>query len=1082
MRLRAGGRLPRWLVDIGAISAVGISIAAVIGFLQDPTPFGDDSIYYVGAIKSLASNYPFLGWDPHAFAGYVPTIGLSWLTYLVPFALVRLGYDAISAFHLAFISVFLLFGVAVFYFARSVGSDRTVSFFMTILAWSTNAYWNNAIWGGAYNRAFTIPFMIIAIGATYRYASSLNSDRLLTNSYWVCLAAWTLTYLGDVFLAITGTATGSIFLFLSAGRVNIFAGLKRLGLVFLPAVGLTLWQTIPILLQDQIVGAFRNQYVGPVDWTSLFLPGTTWQSTLNFVYIPTIVSLIVIWLLTKSRMSRSEEALLLSLFAVGTYWFVMGWLMPLWPYLPRLMASNSSVENLAWIFLMTLPLLFEVLRRNLQSSGRIPLRFGFGVRFSLEGRRLANVLRAIILLVIAINAVILVPGIKPVDWGPLTYQLNAGVNGVLGPPSSDYRISLQDRALTRGFFYYQPSRFDTGGRVVDLNPNPLFNNWYSTEVFYKNDLPSIAANYDEDRPAANVSSLLESPYNFAGVKFWLDWYAVGGVVFYPYSYLYNTIGNYSLRSSLFSVAERSTTYSIPEIFVTPTNPSPILVATNATLVGFYSTAGNSQSEYQSLISILSSMGLSSHYVVPVYLHSIQDAITLPVDLVVTDSYTYLSNSQEFQSLFKMSSLAIVSSEDGPLGASAIILPQGNHLLVKIPLSFSQLVGESETGGYYLLRSAPLIGLDSFNATTSSYFAAATLIVSPNSWTQTYNTPNAQGTLQTGPNGVTLNITSTDTTNRSQLNIDSFLTNLVPITNGLSISFSVQSTANITLGVNFSTNSGCCPNYVASDEKVRSGTAIQFQVPYSELKKWGNSSDMFGLSRDLGFAINLPPSQPNAVVQISNISLVSPSYSISDLPTTIAPSYDGILQYDTLGAYGVGLLNKYNASTILLNLSGSTQTSTTTLASFSGGENHAKYDKIIIVGAVGQTTPLVVLFAQSPASLVHQTWTNNENMVASSVPQGFRGLVWKETYNSQWRFEGGSSGTTSSLPYYYAGPGMIYLPVTRNIGSISASFPSPNIVSVVGFSISIATLATLFVMRNVLPKFTLRRERPSPAEN
>ncbi|OLD04297.1 MAG: hypothetical protein AUJ07_04500 [Crenarchaeota archaeon 13_1_40CM_3_53_5] len=1074
MRLPRDSSLARRLVEAGVICGVGLSIAVVIGFVQDPTPFGDDSIYYVGAIKSLGSNYPFLGWDPHVFAGYIPTIGLSWLTYLVPFLLVRAGYDVISSFHLAFVFVFLLFGLAVFYFARSVGSDRTVSFSMSILAWSTNAYWNNAIWGGAYNRAFTIPFMILAMGATYRYASSLDRDRLLVRGYWICLVAWTLTYLGDVFLAITGTAIGSIFLLFSAGTMNIVSGLKRVGLVFLPAVGLTLWQWVPILLQDLTVGPYRNQYVGPVDWTSLFLPGSTWQSTLNLVYIPLILSLCVILLLTRSQTSLTEKAFLVALSAVGTYWFVMGWVMPLWPYLPRLMASNSSVENLAWIFLMTLSVLFAVFRRNLMISVRPVFRLGFRVRFSLDGKRLVNILRTTTLLIIVVNALIIVPGIKPVNWGPLTSQLNTGVNAVLGPPSSDYRISLQDRALTRGFYFYQPDRFDTGGRVVNLDPNPFFNNWYDTDVFYKNDLSSINTNYDEDRPAANVSSLLESPYNFAGVKFWFDWYGVDGAVFYPYSYLYNTIGNYSVRSSLFSVAERSTTYSIPEVFVTTESPSPILVATNATTVGLYSTSSNSEYEYRSLISILTTMGLNSRFVVPLYLHSIQDALTIPVDLVVTDSDTYSTKTPEMQALLKTSSLVVVSSEDGPLGSAASIQFQGTHLLVEIPLSFSQLVSQRESGGYYFISSAPIVGLDSFNASASSYYAAATSAIRPNTWNPTFTTSNVQGTLQIDSNSVSLNLTSTDTTRRSQFNIDSLLQNLAPLSNGLKVSLLVQTTANISLGVSFTSNGGCCSNYVAVDEEIRSGDPVQIQIPYSDFRKWGNSSDMFGVSRDLGLAVNLPLGEASAVVRISNVSLVIPAYTISDLPRAISLSHDGVLLFNTLGSNGVGLMNNYNASTTILNLSVSTQKSITTIASLSGGESNARYDKIIIAGGIGQPTPMVVLFAQSPWSPVHETWSNNENMISSSVPEEFRGVIWKETYSSQWRFEFGSGAAVSPVLYYYAGPGMIYIPLANSTGQLVASFTSTTPTSVAVLSISIATIAPLVVLRNKLPRLGLRR--------
>src|SRR6266571_1127712 len=226
VRFQRNSPLARRFRDAGALCVVGLSISAAIGFLQDPTPFGDDAIYYIGTVKALTSNFPFLAWDPHVFAGYMPAIGLSWLTFLAPFVLARIGLDAISSFHLSFVAVFLLFGLAVYYSARSVGSGRLVSFSMSILAWSTNAYWNNTIWGGAYNRAFTIPFLFLAMGATYRYAGCMNAAKAQGSNYWLGVAAWTLAYVGDIFVAIAGAALGLAFLLLSAGRRSIVTVLK----------------------------------------------------------------------------------------------------------------------------------------------------------------------------------------------------------------------------------------------------------------------------------------------------------------------------------------------------------------------------------------------------------------------------------------------------------------------------------------------------------------------------------------------------------------------------------------------------------------------------------------------------------------------------------------------------------------------------------------------------------------------------------------------------------------------------------------------------------------------------------------
>ncbi len=369
MRICANNQLCRRLVDLGLLCGIGLAVAYVVGILQDPTPFGDDSIHHVGGIRALTSSFPYLAWNPHAFAGYIPTIGLSWLTYLPPSLLVAMGIDVIVAFHIAFVCVFLLFGTSVFYFARSVGSDRIVSFSISILAWSTNAYWNNTVWGGAYTRAFTIPFMFIALGATYRYIRDLNHGEANKSDYLLCLGLWTLTCLGDVFVAIAGVGLGLIFLLLSAGIDGIVRGLKRVVLVFLPVVGLVLWQIVPLAFQAAVEGPYRNQYTIPNDWTVLFVPGSAWTSTLNLVYVPLTLSFALICLCTRARVSLTERAFLSSLFVIGSYWFVMGWVPSSWPYLPRLMATNSSVDNLAWIFLMALPLLFAVVRRRLVSCG-----------------------------------------------------------------------------------------------------------------------------------------------------------------------------------------------------------------------------------------------------------------------------------------------------------------------------------------------------------------------------------------------------------------------------------------------------------------------------------------------------------------------------------------------------------------------------------------------------------------------------------------------------------------------------------------------------------------------------------------
>lgn len=1066
--------LKKRLIDIGLICAVGLAIAWMVGFLQNPTPFGDDASYYLGIIKMLGENFPLVAWDPHVFAGYVPTVGISWLTYFVPLALVRVGLSEVAAFHFAFVCIFLLFGFSLYFFARSVGCDRLVSFSMAVLGWSTNAYWNNAIWGGAYNRLFTIPFLFVALATTVRYLSRLQSGTLRGRDFWICLVAWTLTYLGDIFIAIAATMVGLVFVLLSAGIRDVVVGAKRTLGLFLPAIGLASWQLVPILLQDFAVGAYRIQYTMPESFSLLVVPDSKWTSTLNFVYVPLILLFALLFLLVKPRTTRIEQSLLVSLFLAGAYWLVMGWVPPLWPILPRLMATNSSVENLAWVLLAALPLTYSILRRNIVASRGFQFHFRWISGFHPGARRLWSIASVLMLALIVADAAIVLPSITPVDWTSLSNNLNAGINASLGPPSNDYRVALENRPLTRGFSYYQPFRFQTGGRVANLDPNPFFDNWYSTDIFSKNDLQSIGFNYFEDNPAVNVSSLLEAPYNFAGSQFWLDWYASKAIVFYPYSYLHLTIGNYTTRSSMFSATSWPTGYPANEYVIKPSGSGAVLEATNATVVGFYSASANSQDEYHSLISILSQLGLSSRFVIPLYFTTFQDIPRSLVQLLVTDSYTYSRDSALIQPLFNTCNVAVVSSVDGQAGNAPIVTPEGPNARVDLPLSFTQLVNSQEDGAYYFAKSVPLVPITSIYSQNSSYTSGSAMGLNSNSWVPGYRTSNAIGTLQSVPTAVTLNITNTDTSNRAQFNIRSTLPSILPLSDNLTLGFSIHASQNVTLGPSFDSPYSNSSNYVSIDQNVTGGSHEQFQIPISKFSKWQNSTAMFGVSRDLEFAVNLNHGYSGVVVTISNVTVTFPSYTIYRFATPLTFPGESVILHDTNVA-GIGLMNGSNSSTAILNLSRYAIRTIVTMDSFEGGQTGAQYDQILTVGGGTVIPPSVLVFTPSASTPVHEEWVNNQKMISQTIPRGFRGLVWKETYNQLWGFDAQTNSSSSNLTYYYAGPGMFYIPMQSYSTSISATFQSINYQSVTLASVTIATLGLLVTLRKRIP-FLGRKQR------
>lgn len=1062
MRILRSRELVERLFEIGALSSVGIAIGIFIGFLQSSAPFGDDSIYYVGTTESLATNLPFLSWDPHTFAGFVPTIGLSWLTYLPPLLLTRAGMDVRFAFHTSFVGAFLLFGLSVFYFARTVGAAKIVAFAMSILAWSTNAYWNTTIWGGAYNRAFSIPFMFIGLGAAYRFVSRLECGKG-DREYWYCLMAWTLLFIGDVFVAIAGSMLILIFLLLSPGKNILAMGSKRIAVLFLPLLGFTAWQVVPIIQQLLIIGPYRIQFVEVNGIETLFFPGPTWTSTLNLLYIPLMGVLTLTCFLMRARVSKSQKAFIVSLMVVGAYWFVMGWIPSLWPFVPRLMATNSSIENLAWIFLMAIPVAFAIIQEQMGRLPRISRKAtsvpGFSA-ITLDFRKLLSL--GICLLIIA-NATLVLPTIRPVDWGSLSGSLNGGLNAIVGPPSSDFRVSLQDRALTRGFQYYQPNRFETGGRVENLDPNPFFNNWYQTDVFYKNDLGSIASNYVDDRPALNVTSSLESPFNFAGEKFWMDWYGVKDVIFYPYSYLYNTLGNYSVRPSLFSVTEQSTGYPASEFVVSSQGPGSILTATNSTVVGFYSLAPLAQQEYRQLISILSKMGLNSRFVIPVYLQSNEEALTTPIDFLVTDSYTYSRNFQ-LESLPSAIAIIVVPSMDAVQGLATTLTQRPDGGLVTLySQSFSQILDSRETGAFDFVKSTQMLPLESYNATSLVQSTSYIQSLGTGNWIESFKTPNAYGTLQSDPTGMVLNVTNSDPTHNAQLNIQSILPRSVPLLRDLTINLSVEASSDFELGILYHSSRSCCSNYVAVDRTVKAGPPVQFQLPFAQFHKWGDLSHAFGISQAVSLAVNLQPGQAEVSVRFSNVSLTVPSYNTSSFSRSLSLTDDGVLKLDSRGTTEIILTNVSNSSSSALRLSDNDSSIAVPLASFSGGEPGEDYDKILTTGDLQNT--FEILFREYGSRSIHEEWNNNENMAASSIPGRFRGVVWKETYSALWSFSSGSNQTERPLRFYYSGPGMIYIPNPPD--SLKASFTHISFESAILFSIPFVTLTFLLIFRKRL---------------
>ena len=1059
------------LLDVILVSVSGLIVASIVGILQNPNPFGDDSIQFVGMIGFLASGLPHVFWDPHSFAGYSPTTGLSWVNYLPPVILVKIGFDPVSAFHFSFVIVLILYGLSVYFLSRVLGATRLVSIFLPILAWSTNSYWSGTIWGGAYNRVFTLPLSLVALACTFKLSKFLNAGTSANKEYVICLLTWTLTLLGDVFISIASVAIGSLFLLLSAGGGNnLVVGSKRVMLVFSPVLLLTSWQWIPIV--QQAMNTIPHHYAVPNNWAWLILPGSTWQSTLNLVYLPSIAGFAILRLLVRAKFETEEKALVLSLGTMAAYWLLAGWVPVTYGYVPRIMATYSSVENLATIFLIVIATLSSGLRLHFNLWKKISLRF---ITVTLPRPNFAAILTALFLIFVLVNAGIILPSIKPVDWGPLESQLNAALADQTGPSSNSYRVSLSNRILTRSLPFYQPDRMGTGGRLFPLDLNSFFHNWYTADVFFKSDLGSLNSVYLEDRPVGDFAPLMESSSNFAGPSFWLNWYGANDIVFFPYYNLYNTIDNYTARSSLYSVTQIPTGFYSPEIFIRPLDTTPILMATNATVVGFYSGGSSSVGEYRSMIALLSYLGMGPQYVVPLYLSSMQEATSTPLEILVTDSDTYTEHTSEIASMLgRGANVIVVSSDDNDSNVQPIVQVQGKAVLARIGISFNQLVNLHEAGAYEFVQSIPIVRSQSVSTKLSGSVSGQTLDLGPMDWAFNYKTPNLEGSIDATSNAVTLNLTNMDNSSRGQFNIEAHLQTPTPLTSGVELQILVKASADVVIGESFASRVGCCPNYIGTPgQTVSTGGWELLHVPFSYFTEWGDLNSTFGLARNLILAVNTPPGLSNVTVQFSNVTLTYPSYGNFTLQTPVQLSNNSVLGASANGSAGIILSNQQGYSSGALSIqSGYPVTST---ASFTGGTAGELFDNILVVGTL-VSSPVITVFNAPPWEVVPSEWTSNQVLNIPAVPRGFLGLVWKETYTTQWNVETVVNKTARLLNYQFAGPGMLYIPTNLPVGTITISFETLTTEAIAAYSVALITLVTLAALGGKTMTFGYSKRR------
>ncbi|HVH16352.1 MAG TPA: hypothetical protein VNA15_11640, partial [Candidatus Angelobacter sp.] len=663
----------------------------------------------------------------------------------------------------------------------------------------------------------------------------------------------------------------------------------------------------------------------------------------------------------------------------------------------------------------------------------------------LRGGLFAKYLASALIILVVVNATITIDQSRPPDRTTLNNTLAQAFQGNF-VASDNYRISLQGRTSTRSFPSYYPSVSQTGGRVLGLDPNPFYQSWYETEVFFKDDLATLNSIYLEDQPTIDVRNLVASPQNFGSTTYWLDWYGVGTVVLDPGFYpVQNTEQGFSERGALFSTKTVQTNFG-PFVFVTPTNPTPLLVNTNASVIGFYSQQADSTNQYHAMLALFSYLGLDSRYVVPIYLSTLDNINTGIFTTIVTDQNTYSAASARIRALEV----------------------EGTRVVVLAPRLLSQLQSQGPTGANNLISLlSPIIPVQVQNLTTITSLQSQTLTLRPQQW-NVGSSQNAQGQLQTSQNNLTVTLNIPDTTKTARLNIGTNLANPLVISDQLVAHIRIVSDVEASVGFVFTSNN-FTSDAVASTVALKPGQWADLQVPYTNFTQ-------SEFSRATGFALSMtvPPGHQSAIIQMGGASLAEPSYTAYTRSSDASVSTAGFLQ----GSFDPGttiILSSENGNLVGA-FPGKNIRSVETMIPLRAFTSNHNQSFTQILSVRGNTQAITLnLIQQSSWIPVGIKWATNEKLNSEGVQAGFRGLVWKETFTGNWNIQGNSlSGSSISLSYFFAGPGMIYVPLnSSSFTNISISYQNIFYSLVLPIASTLFLLPLLFFRRRICVVGTIR---------
>ena len=868
--------------------ASGLIIGYALAWPWGGYPRGDDAVYWANMAKMIARNPSYYLWSPDAYLGWQPFAVISPLAYSLIASLSNLsGVGVADLFQFCFAACVLLTGISIYCLSRLLQVPRLLSAGFAIFLWLTPSYWSMSIGGGTYDRVWYFPLIFFSVCAAYLQVRSINSGNTRIGIHAVAFVTLALLGISDLYDFLV-----ALFFLVPLYLIGI-QGIRQatswLLRMFIGVASVDAWFLVPsaagILHRTSQSGSLHEASLNPISWLVWPTQKFSWafSHALNPLYIPVAALSVFLAYLSGQifHVQRPKLALFVGAYIATSYFLVTGW-----AYVPsslRLMAAYSSGDWIAFTLVVL-------------------IASGFGLFFtSKRSRRVSHLASISLFLALIATGVAFVPMMRVgnnelADRGVLSLG-----NALSQCCNNQYRAAIvSSRIIYRSINYYAPSVQVTGGRFAYYNQNPDYINWAADRIFFRADESIIPSIYFDDRPTY-------TRINFGGASnwysslFWLDWFAAKGIVFAPWEVPDgSTLAGYQTRGQFFS--EYSTvnfTYG-PTPIIQNNIVSPILIASNSTVIGVLTDNCPSETCYFDLLDSLSYLDLDSRYLIPVQLLS-SDLVNFAPTILLLQGSTVLED-RLVQNYLSNGGRVVVFNDltvDSPCTSSSSASP-GPGMILQTNCSLQHLNAMGVLGSIELAQmilgssqiiSEPVVMRE--NQTVTNQFPTGDAFGI--SFTKA-----ATGEINATSSTMQLTIIPSSAASYHQVNANASLNQTIDLTSSGYVSFTVSSNATVSLGVSFANTQNS--NYWASNGGtnlvVNPGAAQLIRLPIPDFALF-NTKMFFSTSDSMILSISTPALDNQTVtVAISSIQVQNGPSIHLDMPTPLSSSNPAVLEFTT----------------------------------------------------------------------------------------------------------------------------------------------------------------------------------------